>query len=86
MHYLLQITGVGKPEIVSFDLATLTAVFRIHGNVECEGRKTSAPYSRWIKGQLVGFMSALFETPCKAEETKCMAMGDPYCEFVLSPR
>lgn len=86
LPYLFQITGVGKPEVVDLNLETLEAVFRLYASAECEGMKSSTPYSRWVKGQLVGFMSTLFERPCAAEETKCVAMGDPYCEFRIHPR
>jgi predicted hydrocarbon binding protein len=83
LPFLLQVTGVGRPEIVSMDLERLDVVFRIYDCVECEHRISSVPYSRWIKGMLVGFMSTLFERPCRAEETKCIAMGDRYCEFII---
>ncbi|RLI15815.1 hypothetical protein DRO49_05240 [Candidatus Bathyarchaeota archaeon] len=37
------------------------------------------------KGMLAGFTHC-FNRPMIAVETRCIAMGDPYCEFEVKPR
>ena len=59
-------------------------VIRIYENVECLlAPKRSKPNSQLARGVLAGFFSSLFNTKVYVEEKKCIAMGDPYCEFIL---
>ena len=59
-------------------------IVRIYENVECLlAPKRSKPNSQLARGVLAGFFSSLFNTKVYVEEKKCIAMGDPYCEFIL---
>lgn len=78
--------GIGIPDIVEVDLAARRAVVRVYDNIECVGVRSRVPYSEWVRGHLTGVGSALLGVPMKTEETKCVATGDPYCEFVISDR
>jgi predicted hydrocarbon binding protein len=59
---------------------------RVYNSFECElGSGATQPYSRFLRGMIVGVLTTLFDTKITVEETKCMAMGDPYCEFEAKP-
>jgi predicted hydrocarbon binding protein len=58
-------------------------VVRMGNNIECEGQRTDKPNSQWIRGHLVGGASEALGVKMDCRETRCMAMGDPYCEFEL---
>lgn len=58
---------------------------RVSGCFECEGSKSNGPYSHFVRGHLSGTMTAIFGREMICEETKCVAAGDPVCEFLISP-
>lgn len=62
-----------------------TFTLRVSGNFECEGKRSPEPASHFVRGHLSGAMTALLGRPMKCEEAKCLARGDRYCEFVLTP-
>ncbi|MEM2087290.1 MAG: V4R domain-containing protein [Thermoproteota archaeon] len=79
------ILGWAKMEIVHLDEKEKKAVIKIFDNWECDMfKEKSAPQSHFIRGILSGFFSSLFREDLKGEETRCIAKGDPYCEFILS--
>jgi predicted hydrocarbon binding protein len=75
--------GIGRAKFVMVDLDALRFVLVMSHNIECEGKKTNKPNSEWIRGHLSGSASTALGVPMSCAETKCMAMGDPYCEFEL---
>ena len=79
--------GYGIFEPVKLDREPPQAILRIHRSIECElGRGAKRPYSQFIRGMLAGFATHCFNRPMIAIETRCIAMGDPYCEFEVKPR
>lgn len=58
---------------------------RVSDNFECGGRRSARPYSHFVRGHLCGALTALLGKPTKCEETRCVACGDKFCEFVLAP-
>jgi hypothetical protein len=80
---LYSATGVGRCEFVVMDLVNLHFVVRMTNNIECEGKHSDKPNSQWIRGHLAGGASAAFDAQLDCIETKCIALGDPYCEFEL---
>ena len=62
-----------------------TIVLRAAENFECEGAKSEKPHSHFVRGHLAGAASAIKGAKMSCEETKCVAMGDPTCEFTLGP-
>ena len=48
---------------------------------ECLGVSSGKPSSQLFRGVLAGFLSRLWRTRVYVKETRCVAKGDPYCEF-----
>jgi len=71
--------GVLEPEL---NLARRRAIVRIYGCFECELFKgLDRPASQFVRGMVSGFMSGVFGEKMFAEEIRCIAKGDEYCEF-----
>ncbi|MCS7135881.1 MAG: V4R domain-containing protein [Nitrososphaerota archaeon] len=78
--------GLGKLEIVEASPAFCRLIIRAYENFECElGIGSKKPYSNFVRGVFAGFIAQLFGKQMKAEELKCIAKGDPYCEFEITP-
>jgi len=54
--------------------------------LECIDVKSDKPNSQLCRGILAGALSALWNKDIEVIETKCIAMGDPYCEFIIRPK
>ena len=55
---------------------------RIYRCIECEqGANTKKPFSHFIRGVISGFSTEIFGVKMFTRENKCIAKGDPYCEF-----
>lgn len=79
--------GWGAIEIVTLNEVKRRAVIRVFDNWECSIFKGSdEPQNHFIRGILAGFFNAIFGDGFRATEVKCIAKGDPYCEFVLEKR
>jgi predicted hydrocarbon binding protein len=60
---------------------------RIRNCIECElGMGADRPFSQFVRGILDGFASRIFGRGMFAEETRCIAQGDPYCEFEIKAK
>jgi len=78
--------GLGKSEIVEVKAKPFQAIIRIYENFECElGVGAKKPYSNFIRGIFAGLLAHLFSRRMEAVETRCIAKGDPYCEFKITP-
>lgn len=78
--------GLGLFEVVEANLNPPEAIIRIHDSFECEliaGAKR--PYSQLLRGMIAGIHTELFGRVMEAKEQKCIAKGDPYCEFKVTP-
>ncbi len=63
-------------------------IIRVRDLFECkpvEGKRTS-PNSHFFRGYVSGIASVMLNRDMLAEEVKCIAMGDPYCEFIVRER
>jgi len=78
-------TGWGRIELSELNPVHRTARVRLSDGFECSGLSTGKPESHFISGHLAGAFSAYFGSDVKAVETKCIAKGDPHCEFDISP-
>jgi predicted hydrocarbon binding protein len=76
--------GWGRPELVRFNPAPFSATIRLFDSFECSGQKSTKPNSQFIRGHMTGLINVLFGKRVKTVETKCRALGDECCEFVLS--
>jgi predicted hydrocarbon binding protein len=76
--------GYGVLEILELREDPAYLRVRIQGCIECElGRDAGHPFSQFIRGILDGFASQIFERRMFAEEIRCVAQGDPHCEFEI---
>ena len=79
--------GWAITEIVELDDEKRNVTLRLFDNWECSMFKgSSEPQSHYIRGVLDGFFSSLFKVEMEAKETKCIAKGDPYCEFEIKEK
>ncbi|MCS7365013.1 MAG: hypothetical protein NDF54_06205 [archaeon GB-1867-035] len=77
----------GIMEIKWYDMDRCEAMVRIYDNFECElFKETDKPASHFIRGTMAGWFSAFFNKEVIAIETKCIAKGDPYCQFIIKPK
>ena len=84
---LLQCLGYAIPEMVEFSEEPPYLKIRLQNSIECElGRGAGKPFSHYVRGMITGYTSEIFQRDLLAEETRCIAMGDPYCEFEVKPR
>ncbi len=84
---LLRTLGYGIPEEVEFREDPPYLKVRIYNCIECElSGSANRSFSHFIRGIIAGYASRLFNREMFAEETRCLAMGDPYCEFEVKPR
>jgi predicted hydrocarbon binding protein len=77
-------TGVGVAKFVEIDLDDLHFILRITDSIECQGKESQKHNSQWIRGHLSGAASAALGVQIECKETRCVSVGDPYCEFELS--
>lgn len=77
-------TGWGITEFSSINMKKHSATIIVKECFEAVAWRKK-PYSvcHWTRGYLAGYMSTVFRKPVEAAETKCMAKGDPYCEFKI---
>jgi len=53
--------------------------------LECEvGKGSRKCFSQWVRGLIAGFASKYFGKKVDVIEVKCIAKGDPYCEFMAT--
>jgi len=76
--------GWGRPELLRFNPKPFSATIRLFDSFECSGQKSSKANSQFVRGHMTGLINVLFEKHVKCKETKCLALGDECCEFVLS--
>ncbi|MEM1949655.1 MAG: V4R domain-containing protein, partial [Candidatus Caldarchaeum sp.] len=68
---------------VNIDLEAGRVVVKLEDNYECSLVKNyGKPFSNLHRGVVAGIFSELVGSE-KSKETKCIAAGDPYCEFVI---
>ncbi len=79
-----QAGGWGKVTLVKYDTRKPEIVLRLQDSLECGifGR-LEKPTSHFLRGHLSGLLTGLLGRNVRVIERKCIAMGDPYCEFQL---
>ncbi|MEM3458794.1 MAG: V4R domain-containing protein [Candidatus Bathyarchaeia archaeon] len=76
--------GWGIIDKIRIDVEKRAARVRIHQNFECElSENNGKPYSQFYRGAIAGLFTRFFKKDVKVQETKCIAKGDPYCEFTI---
>lgn len=76
----------GWGRILEYEFKKDALIIRIEKLFECEvlKDKVDKPASSFFRGLMEGFASKYFGSSVVVKETKCIAVGDPYCEFVVS--
>jgi len=78
--------GWGLAELIEFKNEPFYMHIRIYNSFECElGLGAGEPYSHLIRGAIAGCVAELFGIKATVTEVKCLAKGDPYCEFTVKP-
>ncbi|MCX8182996.1 MAG: hypothetical protein N3F08_01045 [Crenarchaeota archaeon] len=81
----LRTMGWGIVDIVEMNLDKGMAQIRVYESFECEiGRGSEATYGHFSRGLVAGFFTRLFDREVKVVETRCIAKGDPCCEFTIT--
>lgn len=57
---------------------------RLEDGFEGTGAKSPKPSCHFTRGLVSGACQHLLGRPTACEETKCVALGDPYCQFEVS--
>ena len=81
---LYSATGVGVAEFVEMNLDDLHFIVRIADSIECQGKHADKHNSQWIRGHLAGAASSALDAQMECTETRCVAVGDTYCQFEVS--
>jgi two-component system cell cycle sensor histidine kinase/response regulator CckA len=81
------VAGWGEWTLASIDAGNRRCCFRVKDGWEGRYQKTSGVCwgSGMLAGKFAGYCSRLFGTNCWADQTKFIAKGDPYDEFVVEP-
>lgn len=81
----MRATGWGIIEPLKVDFRESSATIIIRDCFEAvTWRQGTYKVCHLTRGTLAGFMGEAFNRPVEAEETKCKATGDDYCEFKIS--
>ena len=76
--------GLGKIEIMEFNLEEAEVKFRIWNNFFAEIRNEESTYCNCVEGFVSGMYEQIMHVTPKIQKTKCVANGDPYCEWHMS--
>lgn len=79
--------GLGRWELLEFDIEARTARFRVTGGWEPMYQQAAgvAFGSSFLAGKFAGYCTRAFGTYCWAEQTAAVVHGDAYDEFVVRP-
>ncbi len=78
--------GFARAELSEFDEDVPRYKIRLYNSIECEISKSEGrPSSHLVRGMMAGALSGIHKTELLAEEKKCIATGDPYCELEIRP-
>lgn len=78
--------GWGRMEAVEVSADLSEFSLKLTDGFESEGVRASKPNCHFSRGLVVGSTEALFGRSFECEETKCSALGDPYCLFHVTPK
>jgi|Deesub1362B_J571_1020462.scaffolds.fasta_scaffold00004_355 predicted hydrocarbon binding protein len=79
--------GYGRMEKIEFKKDKPYVLLRVYDNFECElGKGSNTVFSHFVRGMIAGVLSELLGINIYTKEIRCIAMGDPYCEFESIPK
>jgi len=87
---IVTLGGYGTAEIIKFDFEKKVVICRFYNSPIANRYKEifgspNFPVDAITLGLFAGSYGTLFNNDYDAIETKCVALGDPYCEFVFAP-
>ncbi len=86
-EYSLVLNGIGRGEIKEIKFNPFTIIIRLYDNFECSlANKTEYKGSNFVRGIIAGIVEEFCGKKVMVQETKCIAKGDPYCEFYVFER
>ena len=77
--------GLGRIEIVDFNLEEPEITFRIWNNIFAEIFQDDSTYCYGVEAYVSGIFEQLIGVAPQAQKTKCLGKGDMYCEWHLKP-
>jgi len=82
---LFQAVGYGILKFIYLNPELKESKVRVWNSFECElYEESKQPRGYLVSGMLAGWHTGLFKTKyLSVKEKKCIAMGDPYCEFIV---
>lgn len=81
LKYWMIVHSAARITDVNIDFNTKKAVIRVEDNYECRaGMNYGKPYSHLFRASIAGILNEIVGIETLVE-TKCIAAGDPYCEF-----
>ena len=86
LEYLKYLNLFKDYSIKFFSLISNAASIKIYDSFECENVKSDKPVSHFLRGILGGILFTIFRKEVTVYETKCIAKGDPYCEFEVKSK
>jgi len=79
-----QAGGWGRVVLVKCNFKKPEIVLRLYDSLECRiFGKREKPASHFLRGHISGLLTGLLNKEVRVIEKKCIAVGDPYCEFYL---
>jgi len=76
--------GFGRIKVTDMYLEEARMRIIVYDSFECElFRGEGRPMSNLIRGMMAGWVSRLLKRDISVKEVRCVAKGDPYCEFVV---
>ena len=80
--------GFGVMKVLKISENPPYAYLRVHRCFECEccPKRSDEPYSHLVRGMIAGAFTSVSGMEMFAKEIKCIAKGDPYCEFEITPK
>ncbi|MFI5404308.1 MAG: V4R domain-containing protein [Candidatus Gagatemarchaeaceae archaeon] len=76
--------GWGRVELVNYSAQPLRVTARMYDCFECVGGTSSeTPKADFVRGHVVGSLQTMTGRPIECEETKCVSIGDAYCQFEI---
>lgn len=80
----LMLYTAGFAEKMRVNVSENSVNVKVWNNIECSmGRQSKKPYGQLLRGIIGGFATEYFDRKVKVIENRCIAIGDPYCEFLV---
>ncbi len=82
--------GLGDVRLVNPDISTGKGVFQVRNSLLVSeykrmGLKSKKPVDIYLAGAIQGAVEGITGIKVECRETKCEALGDPYCEIESNP-